>query len=228
MAKVAFILLCHQDPEAIIRQAQSLTAAGDFMVIHFDARASASDYQQIRRALADNPNVTFPKRRVKCGWGEWSLVDATLRSCRAALDAFPRATHFYMLSGDCMAIKSAQYVHDYLDRRDCDYVESFDYFKSDWIKTGWKEERLIYRHYVNERKYKRLFYAMFEVQKRLGLTRSPPKDIEVMIGSQWWCLCRRTVEFILRFARRRRDVVRFFKTTWILSLIHISEPTRPH
>ncbi|SLN17526.1 Core-2/I-Branching enzyme [Roseivivax jejudonensis] len=215
MAKIAFILLCHKDPDAIIKQAQSLTAVGDYMAIHFDARAPAAAYQAIRAALAGNPNVVFARKRVRCGWGEWSLVQATLLAVEAAVDAFPRATHFYMLSGDCMAIKSAEYAHDFLDRRECDYIESFDYFKSDWIKTGWKEERLIYRHWFNERTQKRAFYAMFEAQKRLGLTRPIPDDIEVMIGSQWWCLRRRTIEWVLDFVKRRRDVVRFFATTWI-------------
>ncbi|WP_425097986.1 DUF5928 domain-containing protein [Tropicibacter sp. S64] len=214
MAKIAFILLCHKDPDAIIKQAQSLTAVGDYMAIHFDARAPRADFNKIKQALADNPNVTFAKR-IKCGWGEWSLVQASLNAIEAAVDRFPRATHFYMLSGDCMAIKSAEYAHEFLDRRDCDYIESFDYFQSDWIKTGWKEERLIYRHWFNERQQKRRFYAMFEVQKWLGLKRAIPEDLEIMIGSQWWCLRRRTIEWILDFTRRRRDVMRFFRTTWI-------------
>jgi hypothetical protein len=42
-----------------------------------------------------------------------------------------------------------------------------------------------------------------------------PADIQVMIGSQWWCLRRRTVEAVLDFIRKRPDVVRFFRTTWI-------------
>src|SRR6056297_1394245 len=215
MAKIAFILLCHKDPEAIIRQAEMLTAAGDYMSIHFDARAKPEAFLQIREALSDNPNVTFAKKRIKCGWGEWSLVQATLYAVEAAVDQFPRATHFYMLSGDCAAIKSAHYAHEFLDANDVDYIESFDYFESDWIKTGMKEERLIYRHFFNERSQKWRFYATFNLQRRLGLTRRIPKDIQVQIGSQWWCLRRRTIEWIIDFTRRRRDVMRFFRTTWI-------------
>jgi hypothetical protein len=215
MARIAFILLCHKDPEAIIAQAQRLTAVGDYMAIHFDGRASNAHYRMIRDALRDNPNVTFAKRRIKCGWGEWSLVQATLAAVQAAVDAFPRATHFYMLSGDCMAIKSAEYAHDFLDAADSDYIESFDFFESDWIKTGMKEDRLIYRHFFNERNNKRLFYAAFNLQKQLGLKREIPHDIQIQIGSQWWCLRRRTIEQILDFSRRRRDVMRFFSTTWI-------------
>jgi hypothetical protein len=106
MAKIAYILLCHKDPDAIIRQADRLTAAGDYMSIHFDASADKQDYKAIRKALESNPNVTFSAKRIRCGWGEWSLVQATLYAVESAVEEFPRATHFYMLSGDCMAIKS--------------------------------------------------------------------------------------------------------------------------
>lgn len=215
MAKIAFILLCHKDPDAIINQATQLTAAGDCMAIHFDARAKPKHFQKIRDALKHNPNVTFARKRIKCGWGAWSLVQATLYAVEAAVEAFPRATHFYMVSGDCMAIKSAEYAHDFLDREDVDYIESFDYFESDWIKTGMKEERLIYRHFFNERTQSKLFYASFNLQKKLSLTRDIPHDIQVQIGSQWWCLRRRTIEWILEFTRKRKDVMRFFRSTWI-------------
>ncbi|WP_138935365.1 DUF5928 domain-containing protein [Roseovarius arcticus] len=215
MAKIAYILLCHKDPEAVIAQAELLTAVGDCISIHFDGRAKPEHFKQIKAALAGNPNVCFARKRVKCGWGEWSLVQATLLAVEAAVRAFPRATHFYMLSGDCAAIKSARYAHDFLDAEDADYIESFDYFESDWIKTGMKEERLIYRHFFNERKHKWLFETSFALQRRLGLSRDIPRDIQVQIGSQWWCLRRRTIEWILDFTRQRRDVMRFFRTTWI-------------
>jgi hypothetical protein len=215
MANIAFILLCHKDPDAVLDQVARLTAAGDYVAIHFDASAAAEDYKKIATGVAENPNVTVVKRRVKCGWGEWSLVEATLRALAAALAAFDRATHFYMVSGDCMPIKSARYAHDFLDDNDKDFIESFDFFDSDWIKTGFREERLIYRHYFNERTQKRRFYAAFALQQRLRITRPVPQDIQIMIGSQWWCLRRRSVEAVLAFTRKRPDVTRFFRTTWI-------------
>ncbi len=215
MAKIAFILLCHKDPEAIVKQAQMLTAKGDYISIHFDARAKRDAFETIRKGLGDNPNVTYARKRIKCGWGEWSLVEATLYAVEAAVEAFPRATHFYMLSGDCQPIKTAEYIHQYLDDNDCDWIESFDFFESDWIKTGMKKDRLIYRHWFNERTQKWRFYATYNVQKRFGLTREIPADIQVQIGSQWWCLRRETIEKVLDFTRERRDVMRFFRTTWI-------------
>mgnify|MGYP001826644192 CR=1 FL=1 len=215
MAKIAYILLCHKDPAAIIRQAELLTGVGDCVSIHFDANAKPEDYTAIREALIGNANVAFAKKRIKCGWGEWSLVQASLYALEAAVDAFPRVTHFYMLSGDCMTIKTAEYAHQYLDDNDADFIECFDYFESDWIKTGMKEERLIYRHFFNERKNKTLFYNAMAIQQKMGLQRELPKDLEMRIGSQWWCLRRLTVEKVLDFLKTRRDIKRFFSTTWI-------------
>ncbi len=215
MTQIAYLLLCHKDPEEIITRATRLTAAGDCVAIHFDARAKPGDYLRISQALSGNPAVAFARRRIKCGWGEWSLVEATLEAARAAVDAFPGATHFYLLSGDCMPIKTAEHIRAWLDREDADFIESVDYFASDWIKTGIKAERLIYRHWFNERRRKRLFYASMSLQAFLGLERPLPAGLQMRIGSQWWCLRRRTITAILDFVDQRRDVVRFFATTWI-------------
>ncbi|UWQ18548.1 beta-1,6-N-acetylglucosaminyltransferase [Jannaschia sp. M317] len=215
MAKIAFLLLCHKDPVAIVRQARGLVAAGDYVAIHFDARAPAEDFAQITQGVAEEPNILVCDKRVKGGWGQWSLVQATLNTARAAERTFPQASHFYMLSGDCRPIKSAEHAHAVLDARDVDYIESVDFFASDWIKTGMKEDRLFYRHLVNEREHKALFYRLLDWQKRLGLSRQPPADINVMIGSQWWCLRRATLQSVLAFCAARRDVLRFFSTTWI-------------
>ncbi len=215
MAKIAYILLTHKDPDGVIAQAERLTAGGDYVAIHFDANADDKDFARIQAALGSNASVAFARRRIKCGWGEWSLVEASLQAVRAAVDAFPRATHFYMLSGDCMPIKSAEYAHDFLDRDDVDYIESVDFFNSDWIKTGIKEERLIFRHWFNERTQKDWFYRSIDWQRKLGLMRKVPADIQMQIGSQWWCLRRRTIEQVLEFCDRRGDVMRFFRSTWI-------------
>lgn len=215
MGQIAYILLCHKDVDAIIAQARQLTATGDVMAIHFDASAPRADYDRLRAGLAENDGVILAKRRVKCGWGEWSLVDATLACLESAADAFPKATHFYLVSGDCMPIKTAEHVHAFLENRDADFIESYDFFESDWIKTGFKEERLVYRHWFNERSQSKRFYASFNVQRALGIKRAPPKDLQMMIGSQWWCLRRVTVEAILEMIDARPDIIRFFRTTWI-------------
>lgn len=214
MARLTYVLLCHQNPEAVIRQAGLLTSQGDTLAIHVDARSDAAIFDAIRLALKDNPNVTFA-RRVKCGWGDWSLVQATLNALEAALLAFQFTTHFYLVSGDCMPIKPAAYIHRILDENDADFIDHNDFFTSYWIKTGMREERVTYRHWFNERRNKRAFYLSLRAQQAIRLNRNPPAGMQLMIGSQWWCLRRSTIETLLHFVRKRRDVIRFFRTTWI-------------
>ena len=215
MARIAFLILCHRDPDGVAAQARRLTQTGDCVAIHFDARAPQATFRKLQAAVADIPRVHLVRRRVKCGWGEWSLVQATLNALSEALEAFPRATHVYMMSGDCWPIKPAHHVHRTLDAADADFIESYDFLTSDWIKTGIREERLVYRHVFNERTQKRAYYAALALQQRLGLRRPLPGGIDIMIGSQWWCLRRRTAEAVMAFVHARRDVVRFFRTTWI-------------
>ncbi len=214
MVYVAYLSLCHKDPSGVVAQARRLTRQGDFVAIHFDRSASNADYAQIRAALRHDVRVVFAPRR-RCGWGEWSLVAASLDLARVALEAFPKATHFYLMSGDCMPIKPAHHIRAVLAGNNQDYIEHHDFFKSDWIKTGMRADRLIYRHFFNERTQKRRFYWAYEWQQRLGLQRALPAGIAMRVGSQWWCLRRETLQAVLAFCKTRPDIVRFFRTTWI-------------
>ena len=213
MAKIAFLLMVHKDPDRVAAQARALTTHGDVVAIHADARMPRAAFARIRAAVADNPGITLA-RRVKCGWGEWSLVQASLNLIAVARSAFQDVTHYFLISGDCLPTKSRGYIERYVDR-DCDYIESHDFFETDWIKTGIKRDRLVFRHLVNERRRKKTFYWLLNLQRRFKLERPLPKGIRICIGSQWWCLRAGTVEAILTTLRKRRDLVRFFRTTWI-------------
>ena len=215
MAQIAFILLAHRDPAAVIAQARALAAGAEGVAIHYDGRSPPAEYRQIAEALAGTQNVAFTPARIRCGWGEWSLVAATLTGLRTALQAFPEATHLYLVSADCAPIKSATFARGWLGNDPADHIEAHDFLASNWIRTGMKEERLIYRHLFNERRAKPLFYASLDIQRRLRLARPLPEGLRIMIGSQWWCLRRATAEAILRFIAERPDIPRFFRTTWI-------------
>lgn len=215
MTQIAFLLLAHKNPRAVVEQVRVLTGCGDCVAVHYDAKASWSDWLILVEGLAGLPRVHLVTDRLRGGWGQWSLVAATLRLAQSAYDAFPDASHFYLISGDCKPIKPAAALHAYLEEAEQDFIESFDFFRSDWIKTGLKAERLIYRHPFNERSQKRLFYRSLGLQRLLGAARALPKGLVMRIGSQWWCLRRSTIAALLQFCGTRRTVVRFFETTWI-------------
>ena len=213
MAKIAFLLLCHKDPAEVTVQVAALTAAGDAVAVHYDA--AAPGFETLEAGLAGNARAVLVRPRRRCGWGQWSIVQATIDAARTALDTFPDATHLYLISGDCRPIRSAVAARAMLDANGRDRIECADFLTSGWIRTGMREDRLIYRHLFNERRHRRLFYASLAVQRALGLARALPSGLDMRIGSQWWCLRRATVERVLTFEAKRRHVARFFRTTWI-------------
>lgn len=214
MAVLCYLLLCHTDPVTVAAQARALSGAGDHVVIHADKGAGPAFVAQLRAELTGVARVHFaPSRR--CGWGDWSLVAATLAMIGTGLAACPDATHFYLLSGDCMPIKSAHYIREALQKDGRDRIEAANFFTDGWIKTGLVRERLIYRHFFNERKHPWWFYRSLELQRWLGLERALPKDVTMRIGSQWWALRRETLEKILAFMRARPEIERFFRHSWI-------------
>jgi len=93
LAKIAYLLLCHKNAERVLEQAQILTAKGDYLAIHMDKNAGSDFAETVKKGVADNPSVVLAKR-VKCGWGEWSLIEASLNMIEAALTSFKDASHF--------------------------------------------------------------------------------------------------------------------------------------
>ncbi|MEM8554022.1 MAG: DUF5928 domain-containing protein [Pseudomonadota bacterium] len=209
------MLLVHKDAAAIVRQARLLASQGDAVVVHVDGGASADTWLGVVEGLAGVPGVHLLRNRVRCGWGHWSLVDASLRLARAGLAVFPDATHFYLVSGDCVPTKSARTIRRELHEDGRDRIEAVDFFTSGWIKTGLCEDRVSYRHWFNERVQRWLFYGSLAVQRWLGVTRKVPKGLRLRIGSQWWCLRRSTLQAVVDLACRHPKWMRFFRTTWI-------------
>lgn len=213
MAKFAFLLMVHENPDQAIRQARALTHHGDCVAIHVDGNADPGMADTIQSALEDIPGIAFAKP-VRCGWGAWSLVEATLNTIDAARAAFDGITHYFLMSGSCYPTKSRAYLDQYVDDA-TDIIEAHDFRATDWIRTGLTDERFTRRHWFNERTQSKRFYASLAVQRRLRLSRKPPKGLALRIGSQWWCLRAGTVERMLAFLAGRRDVIRFFRTVWI-------------
>jgi hypothetical protein len=106
--------LCHRNPASVVAQARQLTAVGDCVAIHYDARRPGPTTTASGRSFATIPACLRPPREMRLGRVEPRR--ATLEGLKAALAAFPDATHLYLLSGDCMAIKTAEWAHAFLGR----------------------------------------------------------------------------------------------------------------
>ncbi len=214
MIKICYLLLCHKDPDAIIAQIDYLVESGGYVVYHLDKNSPKQTHETLNNYYAENENVTTVPS-ISAGWGDWSLVKATLRMVEQGLSQFKDASHFYHISGDCYPICSNDELVHTLKVSKKDFIETAEFYHSGWIKTGPSIERIQFYHFVNERKYKWLFYRLYDIQRLLGIKRKVPEGLKMSIGSQWWCLRRSSLQKIIDFLVLRSDVVPFFARTWI-------------
>ena len=212
--KIAFAMLAHQHPAAVIRLVKSLTGAGHVVAIHFDARSKITDYQKLADAFENNRSVRLV-RKFGVRWGQWSIIAATL----ACLDEIDKAgwdpDYVYLISGADYPIRAASELEAFLARnRGKEFIESVPANRVNWVRGGLQKERYQYRFYHNWREQPLRFELSLRLQKQLGLERKFVRGWEPHIGSQWWVLTWTTLKQILTLSRER-DVLKFFRTTLI-------------
>ncbi len=109
MARVAYLILVHQDPTHFWRLVRSLDGNADFYV-HLDAKTDDAPF--LDRALPEN--VRFVERRVAVYWAGFSMVRATLSLIEAALGSGREYSHLVLLSGADYPIKRASAIENHL------------------------------------------------------------------------------------------------------------------
>ncbi|WP_413864059.1 beta-1,6-N-acetylglucosaminyltransferase [Albidovulum sp.] len=213
-ATLGFVMLCHTALNRAAEVARVWASAGCPVVIHVDRRVEAADYRRLVEALGDLDIVSF-SRRYACDWGTWSLVAATQAGATQLLGRHMDVRHVYLASGACLPLRPVAELIDYLDARpQTDFIESVTTADVTWTVGGLAEERFTLRFPFSWRKRRGLFDFYVRLQRRLGIRRQIPKGLAPHLGSQWWCLTRRTLSAILEDPDRAGHDA-YFRRVWI-------------
>lgn len=102
--QVAFLIVCHAEPEMLARLARRLVAPGCASFVHVNVR---SDIAAFRQATAGIPALSFvaDDDRVAVNWCGYSLIRAVLAAIRLALAEQPDTQRFVLLTGADYPIK---------------------------------------------------------------------------------------------------------------------------
>jgi hypothetical protein len=222
---LGFVMLCHTAFDRASQVARFWAEAGCPVVIHVDRRVSKGEYERFRAALGDLPIVSFSKR-FTCEWGMWGLVEATQVAAAQMLERHPDVQHVFLASGSCLPLRPVEDLRDYLQSRaQTDFIESVTTADVDWTIGGLEQERFTFRFPFSWRKQRRLFDAYTSLQRRVGLRRKVPAGLVPHLGSQWWCLTRRTLSSILNDPERPH-YDRYFRKVWIPDECYFQTLTR--
>ena len=224
---VGFVLLAHTALDRAGQVARHLATAGSPVVIHVDKRTSSAEFHALVDQVSDLTNVHFAPR-IACDWGTWSLVDATREAAEQLLTLAPEIGHVALISGSCLPIKPVKDLCDYLSAHpETDFIESVTIEEVPWAKDGLGAERFTLSFPFAWKRQKRLFDLWVRVQRKLNIQRPIPSGLQPHMGSQWWCLTRRTLTSILNDPERER-VDAYFKRVWIPDESYFATLSRRH
>lgn len=211
---VGFIMLVHQDLGRAAQVAGYWAQRNCPVVIHADTRTDPEQFADLERQLAQFDNIRFSSRHA-CDWGKFSIVRATQDAAELMLADFPDVSHVFLASGSCLPLRPVEELNQYLaDRPTTDFIESVTTDEVVWTVGGLDRERFTLRFPFSWKKHRWLFDRYVDLQRKIGFTRRIPRDIEPHLGSQWWCLTRKTLSAILTDMNRDK-FDRYFRKVWV-------------
>lgn len=204
--RIAYLILAHNHPAHLQRLVQRLAAPGVGFFVHVDAKSNMHAFAGLASA------VTFCPRRVNCGWGDISLVHATLELLQCAASVLPGFDRFVLLSGACYPLHHPAYIEAFLTRHsgtefiqvfglpNVEYNKSLERIRRVWIRKGKPLARL---RWPLQRVLNKIL-PVRDYQSLLG-------GGEPVVGSQWWCLSRDAVRHVLDVTTHQPALLRFCK-----------------
>ena len=223
--RIAYLILTHKLPSQLrilIDLCQHPEA--DFY-IHLDKKVSLTAF---RKKLPEK-NIFFIQNRVRCRWGTFSLVDATINGLREIQD---KGGYDYInfISGQDLPLVSAEAFLIFLEKnKGQEFISCKPYDKMDpWWKKN--ESRFLKYNFQNW-----MMPGKFRIQflfNRVMPERQLPLGMILSGESQWFCITRELTDYLLQFLDTNPEYVRFFKYVWgadefIFSTIAFNSPFRP-
>ncbi|NSY37290.1 beta-1,6-N-acetylglucosaminyltransferase [Leisingera sp. ANG59] len=214
MNRVGVVMLVHTALDRAAQVVRHWTAAGCPVVLHVDRNVSRAVFDRFRQSLEGSPLVRFSARH-RCEWGTWGIVAASQAASEVMLAEFPDVRHVYLASGSCLPLRPVQELADYLAARpDTDFIESATTADVPWIVGGLSQERFTLRFPFSWKRHRYLFDRYVSLQRKLRIRRRIPPGLVPHMGSQWWCLTRKTLAAILQDPERPVYDA-YFRKVWI-------------
>lgn len=116
--KIAYLILCHKDPQHIHRLSKRLSAYAD-VFIHVDAH---SDITPFLNELSEQNNIHFLSDRIRVNWGSFDSIRATVLLLDAAL-SHGKYDRFVLLQGADYPLKTDSEIQTYFtEHSDTEFI----------------------------------------------------------------------------------------------------------
>lgn len=200
--KIAYLILVHKNPKQLVRLIESLQNDNDTFFVHLDKKCNMSEFGHI---LKENKNIKFISERVSINWGGFSMVEATINLIKNSLN-YSQYDYFILLSGQDYPIKNSKDIHMFLEKNN-----NLEYINTRDIINDWKSAKIRYEqyHFMDI-----VFKGRYYVEKLFGFfipKRNFYGNLHPFGGSQWWCLTKDCIKYIMQYIKKNDDIIKYFK-----------------
>lgn len=215
--KLAILLMCHKLPEQIKMFEEAMKNEDITIFIHLDKKS------QIDPKSIENSNVVVlpEKYRKDVQWAQISQVDAELVLLRYAR-RLGNFDYYWLCSGQDFPVRNPQDILDILEKDpDVNYLNLYpslnhnlghcnkydkrnQIFFSKWMLSRNFVLRVLKRGVIEATGG---YNRTFPIFKRKNLT-----GMKFHFGSQWWCLNKQTVDWLIKYLKDHKEYYRFFST----------------
>lgn len=225
-----YLILAHKNPLQLGRMIERLDDGASKFFIHLDAKTPIESFT----ACLEGAHIRFIEPRERCVWGDFSIVQATIRLMEAASK---EQGVFILMSGQDYPIQSQGYINAFLESN-----KGFDFIEIEPLEEKWKpkmvKDKLEHYHILHsEERGHSNCYAPFAhcsvfqkvrtlihllkgrlSQKNFKLLCSLPKRVAPFerqyAGSQFWAFSERTFYTILNYIREHKAALEgYYKYT---------------
>lgn len=120
---IAYICLCHMDPQFVARTAKTLRYKNDGFFIHVDNKVDITPFLDACKGL---DNVHFVIDRIDNYWGGFNSVVATVKTLELAQQTGEYA-RFVLLQGQDYPLVSPQRIHEFFEKNaEVEYCKARD------------------------------------------------------------------------------------------------------
>jgi len=198
---IAYLILAHQHPLALKKLIDKLSMGCAHFFVHIDKKKDIKEFQSV----VTNVNVVFLKgrERVKVSWGGFSQVAATLNLIQAAKKHYKIFDRYCLLSGSCYPIKNNEEIRTRL-------ASNIEYIRIDNIINGSNGDI----HFDNITYYWFMDWpSIIKNALKRKVKRNAYTGFDSYYGSQWWCLTRDCIDYVMMFVNNNIDYMKFHKYT---------------
>lgn len=206
--KIAFLNLCHCEPEIVARVAKKLCAEPDFdMYVHVDAKQNIEPF---KKALDGIRGVYFTPNRYKVYWGGYNAIRATMELLSAALSSGENYDYVVTLQNLDYPIRSNEYIKEFFTTHNgTEYIRGCRIAGTDDWEFA-RKYKLYYRKDTplggkNQPKVKKAIYnAAMAVMSITtigcnGVIKENGKSYELHYGCAQWAVTGGCAKYILDF-----------------------------